>query len=505
MTARLVHVAEGRIRIAGERTVDLSGSNEAVGDLSLEVLDMPGDRVALSMELRLLPVGVGPGSPSRSDSEPLIIDKGLLADSATKTVEWTGEVLDRNETEFVHWYARLPKSTTGLRFEDDLKSMVEASKQGASFVVVTLGWGGRDGGTPSPVPHADLADIRGKWKVVSADGDAARARPSDYDFELEFTAEALTRKGEANTVRRPYRVGPTTSPKQIDFLVDSNGVANIEERGVYELDGDTLRLAFHADKPSRRPKSFDNEEPGSAKVVLVLNRVEVGRSPRRGEGFIRGVPVGVRFKRPPLEAFKPEARKALENGASYADQVTAIPFDHRSWVDPSDVIDTSTLVRKKPSAANRTATAPPDLGRDEANIQGTWKIVARKGEPVGPRGPWYGPGLVIGANTLKGLVGEDQQPSHYRIDAEKTPKWIDIVPVDESAILGIYELDGDSIRLAVTGGKQGERPKSFTRQRSAIVVIEFERVVAEPSPFPGETAGFIRGVPRGCALRTTVA
>ena len=63
----------------------------------------------------------------------------------------------------------------------------------------------------------------------------------------------------------------------------------------------------------------------------------------------------MRFERPSLEAFTPEARKALENGANYADVVTTIPFAHRSWVDPSDVIDRTTLVPKNPDASRREA------------------------------------------------------------------------------------------------------------------------------------------------------
>ena len=59
------------------------------------------------------------------------------------------------------------------------------------------------------------------------------------------------------------------------------------------------------------------------------------------------IPSGVRFERPPLQAFKPEAREALRNGASYLDRVSNIPFNHRSWVDPSDVMDPTSLVRKK--------------------------------------------------------------------------------------------------------------------------------------------------------------
>lgn len=67
----------------------------------------------------------------------------------------------------------------------------------------------------------------------------------------------------------------------------------------------------------------------------------------RTKEYCMGIPLDVRFKRPPPEAFMPGPREALENGARFQDRVSNIPFKHRSWVDPSDVIDPTELVRKK--------------------------------------------------------------------------------------------------------------------------------------------------------------
>lgn len=65
------------------------------------------------------------------------------------------------------------------------------------------------------------------------------------------------------------------------------------------------------------------------------------------EGYYHGIPLDVHFERPPLEAFLPGPREALENGARFQDRVSNLPFNNRSWVDPSDVIDPTQLVRKK--------------------------------------------------------------------------------------------------------------------------------------------------------------
>ena len=53
---------------------------------------------------------------------------------------------------------------------------------------------------------------------------------------------------------------------------------------------------------------------------------------------------GIRYQRPPLHAFTPEAQKALEKGASFSNRLSNIPFNHRSWVDPSDITNPQFLV-----------------------------------------------------------------------------------------------------------------------------------------------------------------
>ena len=49
----------------------------------------------------------------------------------------------------------------------------------------------------------------------------------------------------------------------------------------------------------------------------------------------------VRYKRPPMHAFTPEA---LENGATFLNRMSNLPFRHRFWVDPSDVISPKSIV-----------------------------------------------------------------------------------------------------------------------------------------------------------------
>src|SRR5262245_10764905 len=65
----------------------------------------------------------------------------------------------------------------------------------------------------------------------------------------------------------------------------------------------------------------------------------------------------------------------------------------------------------------------------------------------------------------------------FKIDATRKPKTIDLVPANAKPILGIYEFDGDKLRMcySVPGG---ERPKAFESkmgQTQTLVVWEREK------------------------------
>lgn len=151
VTARLVYVTNGEIRVANERRIDLSDvPGNSVGHLSLNAVDRPEDRTALSLDMTLTPVGKSPASPVRSEAKPLVVDNGLVSSSTTMTAKWDDYGIDANEVVLVHWYAGLPKKFDNLQHGDDLASMVEASKMGARFVVVTLEWNDAGGVSFSP-------------------------------------------------------------------------------------------------------------------------------------------------------------------------------------------------------------------------------------------------------------------------------------------------------------------------------------------------------------------
>src|SRR5205823_12704263 len=69
-----------------------------------------------------------------------------------------------------------------------------------------------------------------------------------------------------------YHLDPSKSPKQIDFTI--LGEVKKTGLGIYQLDGDTLKLCLSIDpaKVDQRPKEFA-AKAGEKRVVLTLRRL----------------------------------------------------------------------------------------------------------------------------------------------------------------------------------------------------------------------------------------
>ncbi len=117
--------------------------------------------------------------------------------------------------------------------------------------------------------NADMKRLQGVWVVDPAmykdlkDEKAIKAlkavRVTFKDWTVTFTHPP------ANEEAGSYDLEPTKSPKQID-LMDA-------ARGIYELDGDTLKLCWDQNgKTNGRPKKFANDKEKPTVNYLLLRR-----------------------------------------------------------------------------------------------------------------------------------------------------------------------------------------------------------------------------------------
>jgi len=104
----------------------------------------------------------------------------------------------------------------------------------------------------------DAEQIQGGWIVVSAET-AGKSVESTKGEKFTFTGDKVTI--ETNGMKLPplsFTLDPTTSQKQINILDKPPW------RGIYEFDGDQLKLCY----ANTRPADFDS----TAGLLLVLRR-----------------------------------------------------------------------------------------------------------------------------------------------------------------------------------------------------------------------------------------
>jgi uncharacterized protein (TIGR03067 family) len=123
---------------------------------------------------------------------------------------------------------------------------------------------------PATKPDAAKADreaLQGSWKLVSVEADGKADDQPDgsvlkFDGDEVFEVKAGEKKDPA-----AYRVDPVKDPKQFDLIPQTGGDKGATIQAIYEIKGDTLRLAL-GDK-SHRPAAFKS---GDGVVVLTLKR-----------------------------------------------------------------------------------------------------------------------------------------------------------------------------------------------------------------------------------------
>ncbi|MEX2112421.1 MAG: TIGR03067 domain-containing protein [Pirellulales bacterium] len=130
------------------------------------------------------------------------------------------------------------------------------------------------------------------------------------------------------------------------------------------------------------------------------------------------------------------------------------------------------------SAAVAVAKDDPHAA-DLAKMQGDWMVVSMRAS-----------GVDVSADDAQALFrtieGDRYKVSRYskvigqgtfKIDAAQSPKTIDSAPTDAQPILGIYEFDGDTLR--VCNARPGQpRPKNFdAKLYTGHTLIVWEREV----------------------------
>lgn len=124
------------------------------------------------------------------------------------------------------------------------------------------------------IPKGDKGKLQGKWQIVSvAVEDKVIERdgvPREWKgtFEKDLFVEG-DRFGQVGYSEAKIKLDETRDPKQITIQSDDG---KLTFRGIYALDGDTLKVCINGDGSDvRRPEEFATRK-GSPLLLIVLNR-----------------------------------------------------------------------------------------------------------------------------------------------------------------------------------------------------------------------------------------
>ena len=164
---------------------------------------------------------------------------------------------------------------------------------------------------------------------------------------------------------------------------------------------------------------------------------------------------------------------------------------YHSWAAaPGDAPKGAADAEKPPAADPPKDGATKDKPKDDADaqkIQGMWVAVSAEmdGKPA-PAEAIKDLSILVTADKMAfNPKGEDRQ-SLYKLDPTTTPKGIELTPQDGPAkgktVHGLYELDGDRLKLCLLNGP-GEEPKAFaTTPGSNLRLLILKRKPADDKP-----------------------
>jgi general secretion pathway protein G len=120
----------------------------------------------------------------------------------------------------------------------------------------------------------EAKSLEGNWKVVAAERDGMKLSEEKYGVQAIVFAQVdpSAKKKPNGSMYAAIRLDPSKSPKAIVANpVEGEGKKGLRLAGVYQLDGDTLKLCL-AD-PENAPTELKSEARPNA-VLLELKRVE---------------------------------------------------------------------------------------------------------------------------------------------------------------------------------------------------------------------------------------
>ena len=120
-----------------------------------------------------------------------------------------------------------------------------------------------------PGPAADVAALKGKWKIISAQFDGKEPGQAG-ERTLEFAEKDFTAYDGKKKIRTlNYSLDSSAKPPRINL---TRAGTDVKSLGIYQLDGDDLKICY-GEPGAERPVRMESNE-GKKNFLLILKRVK---------------------------------------------------------------------------------------------------------------------------------------------------------------------------------------------------------------------------------------
>jgi uncharacterized protein (TIGR03067 family) len=118
----------------------------------------------------------------------------------------------------------------------------------------------------------DKDAILGTWNFASGENNGEPANDEIKTMKMTFTGDGVTLVVKDVPREGKYKLDPSKKPKEVT-MTTTEGEKTTEHRGIYELEGDTLKMCFPTGANTDLPKEFSGKKD-TKQMLLVLKRAK---------------------------------------------------------------------------------------------------------------------------------------------------------------------------------------------------------------------------------------
>jgi uncharacterized protein (TIGR03067 family) len=125
-------------------------------------------------------------------------------------------------------------------------------------------------------------------------------------------------------------------------------------------------------------------------------------------------------------------------------------------------------------AARQDAKKDDAVKEELKRLEGKWEIVSIElgGKPVDRSKLGPTDHVVFSGKKMSIVTKALTLDTTVTLDLTKDPKWMDVISSDAIKMWpGIYELKGDTLKVAMAGESEGKRPTEFKTKEGGIDVV----------------------------------